>query len=96
MTGSRCTRNQSDLNWARGGLIMEQRTNAPTFNCEECGSVSIAVEAPLTEASAVRCCGCRAYLGPWCLFLDELHWRLACLGASHVRQHAASRAKGPN
>jgi hypothetical protein len=77
MTGSRCARNSFDLNWARGGLIMEQRANAPTFNCDECGSVSIVVEAPLTETSAVRCCGCRAYFGPWCLFLDELHTRLA-------------------
>jgi hypothetical protein len=66
------------------------------FNCDECGSVSIVVEAPLTETSAVRCCGCRAYFGPWCLFLDELHTRLACLGATHVRQKAASPLKGLN
>ena len=67
---------------------MDKRTDSPVFCCGECGSVSIAVEAPCTETSAVTCCDCRAYLGPWCLFLD-----VAQIGVADVQWGPAERAQ---
>lgn len=75
---------------------MDKRTDSPTFACGACGSIRITVEAPLTETSAVKCCDCGAYFAPWCLFVDELHWRLVKLGAAYVQQSTVKHRKTLN
>jgi hypothetical protein len=65
---------------------MDQRGDSLIFSCDGCGAVSIAVDAPLTDTSLVKCCGCGADLGPWGYFLDDLHWTLAELGVAPVRR----------
>ncbi len=75
---------------------MATRTDFPEFRCDDCGSVSIVIEGPLTDTAPVKCCGCDADLGPWDLFLDDLQWRLAEHGIPHLWHDPRKRTRARN
>ena len=75
---------------------MDQGADSPIFSCDECGSVSVVMDGPLTDNTPVICGGCGTDLGPWRFFLDEIGWTLANLGVTYVRQRPVRRTEDLN
>ncbi len=75
---------------------MSTHASLPTFECEDCGSVSIEIVGPMHDLAPVRCCGCGRELGPWDLFADDLHRRLAEHGVVRSRRGAPGQVFDPN
>jgi hypothetical protein len=75
---------------------MDNRADSPIFSCDQCGSVSVTVDGPLTDSAPVVCCGCGTSFGPWRFFLDEVSWTLANLGVTYVRQRTVTHTDDLN
>jgi hypothetical protein len=75
---------------------MDQAADSPIFCCDNCGSVSVVVDGPLSDTAPVKCGGCGTDLGPWRFFVDEVSWTLANLGATYVRQKPVRRIEDLN
>jgi ribosomal protein S27E len=66
---------------------MATRTDFPEFRCDDCGSVSIVIEGPLTHTAPVKCCGCDA--AP-----SHSHGGARSIGRGNRPPHQSAAAQG--